>query len=123
MSSAWSVGVATVDITPETPQFLVGMGWRTERSKGVYLPLKASALYLNDGVTAAVLLSADLIAIPRPLLQRLRRAASRDAGVPGDHVIACATHTHDAPRISDTWSWRARSTRPTCAGWRRVCAG
>jgi len=101
MSSAWSVGVATVDITPETPQFLVGMGWRTERSKGVYLPLKASALYLNDGVTAAVLLSADLIAIPRPLLQRLRRAASRDAGVPGDHVIACATHTHDAPRISD----------------------
>jgi hypothetical protein len=97
----WSFGVATVDITPATPQFLVGMGWRTERSKGVYLPLAASALYLCDGRSEAVILSADLIAVPPDLVRRLRAAAEQDAGVPGDHVVCCATHSHDTPRLND----------------------
>lgn|GEM_PF-936921 len=48
----WSFGVAAADITPATPQFLIGMGWRTERSKGVYLPLVASALYEVEGSSA-----------------------------------------------------------------------
>ena len=97
----WSFGVASVDITPSTPQYLVGMGWRTERSKGVYLPLLASALYLTDGQSEAALLSADLIAFPLPMVRRLRAAAASLAGVPAAHVVCCATHTHDAPRLSD----------------------
>ncbi len=96
----WSFGAASADITPATPQFLVGMGWRTERSKGVYLPLRASALFLSDGRNRALLWSADVIAFPAPLVRRLREAAAA-AGVPGDHVVCCATHTHDAPRLSD----------------------
>jgi len=97
----WLFGTASADITPSSPQYLVGMGWRTERSKGVYLPLAATALYLSDGDAEAVILSADLIGFPTPMVRRLRAAAGREAGIPADHVVCCATHTHDAPRLSD----------------------
>ena len=99
--STWSFGVAAADVTPCQPQYLVGMGWRTERSQGVYLPLVATALYITDGKAEAVLLSADIIAFPLPLVRRLRRAAQQETGVPAGHVVCCATHTHDAPRLSD----------------------
>lgn len=119
----WSFGAATVDITPSEPQYLIGMGWRTERSKGVYLPLAAGALYLSDGESEAALVSADLIAFPVPMVRRLRAAALRDAGIPGEHVVCCATHSHDTPRLSDDMAM-AGETDPRYVRWleRQVCS-
>ena len=43
-----SIGVAQVDINPEKPVWLAGYCDRDRRSEGVYLPLRAGALYLAE---------------------------------------------------------------------------
>ena len=44
------VGIATADITPETPIWLSGYAVRQKPSAGVIQPLHAKALAINDGV-------------------------------------------------------------------------
>ena len=97
----WRFGSAKTDITPMTAQWLSGMGYRLEKSKGVYLPLLAEALFLTDGRLEALLINADLIDFPRDMVRSLRRVLAQRLGLPGDHVIFSATHSHDTPRISD----------------------
>ena len=97
----WRFGIATADVTPATPQWMAGMGYRTEKSKGVYLPLVASAFYMSDGVNEALVYSMDILDFPGDLVRRLRANICRTTHVRGDHVVFCATHSHDTPRITD----------------------
>lgn len=99
--SQWRFGAAEVDITPGTPQYMTGMGWRTEKSKGVYLPLKVQALFMSDGRAQAILLAGDVILFPRDMVGRLRRYAETALGIPGDHAVFTASHSHDTPRLCD----------------------
>ena len=98
---SWKFGAAQADITPDRPVWMSGMGYRTHENTGVYGPLKACALYMSDGKSQAVLLNADIIDFPSDTVARLRGALADAAGIPGDHVICSATHSHDTPRLSD----------------------
>jgi neutral ceramidase len=69
------------------------------------MPLYATALALRDADThtSAVVVDLDLLLLPFPLADRLRRAVSELTGVPADHVRVSATHGHSGPSLAPTW--------------------
>ena len=96
----WRFGAASVDITPTTPQFMIGYS-RPDRSDGVYHPLYAKSLYMTDGKTEAAVIAADLCIFPAHVVTRFRRAISGASGIAAGNVVLSATHTHTGPRIAD----------------------
>ncbi|WDR07243.1 neutral/alkaline non-lysosomal ceramidase N-terminal domain-containing protein [Devosia rhodophyticola] len=84
-----SLGVATVDITPDPGLHLAGFAARNLPSTGIHDRLSARAVVVND--TAIVV--ADVIGLHEDMAQRIRERCT----LPADNVIVCATHTHGAP--------------------------
>ncbi len=79
-SDTVQVGVAKVDITPDTPIRMYGYASRTAESAGVAGPLTAKALVIGDdaGDGPAVLLTVDCGAVPDDIVQEVyARLSSR----------------------------------------------
>lgn len=92
-------GAAKVDITPRTPQQLMGYGPKDRYHEGIHHPLSARALYLRGDGGDAVLVTLDLIFIAEESMERVRIALERELDVPAGHVWIGATHTHAAPDV------------------------
>jgi hypothetical protein len=90
-------GVGRVTITPPVGTYLMGFAKRQGGSRGVRDDLYATAIALSDGVTEVVIVSCDLLMIHPDLVQRVRRDASAHTGIPGAHMMFCATHCHSGP--------------------------
>ena len=67
---------------------------------GIHDPLYARALVLDDGTTRIALVVCDSCMIPRELLDEAKRRASQATGIPTDHMLISATHTHTAPTVA-----------------------
>ncbi|MGE0755796.1 MAG: neutral/alkaline non-lysosomal ceramidase N-terminal domain-containing protein [Pirellulaceae bacterium] len=90
------VGVAEADITP--PEGFPVAGYYHERlATGVRDPLKAKAIVLRGGHDRAAVVGCDLTGIAIDLSTEVRRRASAKTGIPADHIILTATHSHTAP--------------------------
>lgn len=99
-------GVARADIT--APVGITPVIWGAQlqtRAEGVDMPLYATALALRDAETdtTAIVVDLDLLLLPFPLADSLRRAVSALTGVPFDHVRVSATHGHSGPSLAPTW--------------------
>lgn len=95
--TALRAGAAEANITPAGSVFLFGYPFVARDSTGVHDPLLASALYLDDGQTQLITVANDIIWVPRPVVQRARQRIAAATGVPADHVMITATHTHSGP--------------------------
>jgi Neutral/alkaline non-lysosomal ceramidase, N-terminal len=90
------VGVAEVDITP--PLGFPMAGYYHERlATGTIDPLKAKAIVFRQGDEAAALVACDLTGIARDLTEEVRKSASQSTGIPAEHIVLAATHSHTAP--------------------------
>ncbi|MCA9072014.1 MAG: hypothetical protein KDA84_23965, partial [Planctomycetaceae bacterium] len=88
---------AVVDVTPSKLPVLVN-GSMYSRSVGeVNTRVNARALALSDGNTKLVIVVVDSCMMPRPLLDEAKALASKRTGIPTDHMLISATHTHSAP--------------------------
>jgi hypothetical protein len=96
---ALNVGVAEIDITPDEPIRLTGYGSRVEPASEVRQRLWARAMAFGDGRSAAVLITADLIGVPRSLSDDIARRLG-DAGVERAAFAMSATHTHTGPSLT-----------------------
>jgi neutral ceramidase len=93
-------GAAAVVITP--PAGIPMAGYYSERgAEGVHDELQAKAVVLEQGGATAALVSLDLIAAPRDLVEDARAAIERVCRVRGANVMISATHSHTGP-IVDT---------------------
>ena len=93
------VGVAEVDIT--SPPGYRMSGYFNERlNTGVHDPLKAKALYLEQGDVRAALVFCDLIGMPGEITAKARELAQQQADVPGANILIAATHSHTGPLFS-----------------------
>ena len=93
-----SVGVAGIDITPEKPIRLNGYGSRSKPSEGVAQKLFAKALAIG-GENPVVLITADLIGIPKQVRAEVAGRLRKKVGLPPDRLALCATHTHTGPTL------------------------
>ncbi|MEI7437067.1 MAG: hypothetical protein WCL16_09725 [bacterium] len=90
------VGAAEIDITPPVGTGMVG-ALVPRYSIGIDDPLMIKALVLESQGTRIAVVVMDLATLPRRQGDACIKAASRKTGIPADHIIWCATHTHTGP--------------------------
>jgi hypothetical protein len=95
------VGVAQVDITPETPVRMYGYAARKTESEGVAGRLRAKALAIgaNDGDGPAVLLTVDCGAVPSDLRDRVFRRVCDTTPLSFERFVLCNSHHHSGPNL------------------------
>ncbi len=100
------IGWAHCDITPDRPTCLRGQ-FHVRVSQGVNDPITATALAIEgagpDGSPdCAIIVSCDLVGVPAHLQQSVRDAVQpRLPDIDVRKVFLHATHTHDAPEMTD----------------------
>jgi neutral ceramidase len=101
MSTAvWKAGAASIAITPTEPMWLAGWAARREPASGKATELFAKALALEDTAGArAVIVTADLIAIPRTLADAVAARVQLRHGLPRERTLFNASHTHTGPEV------------------------
>lgn len=101
--AAMQVGVARIDITPDGPIRLAGYGARpkSETNKIIHR-LSAKALaFGSDAQGASVLLTVDLVGIPKHITQKLANQLATKAGLDPAQLVICASHTHGGPEVGN----------------------
>lgn len=92
-----TAGVARSVITPPLGTFLVGFAAREEGARDIDADLVATALVLGAGSQRVAIVSVDMLAVHPELGAAVRSEVTRRTGIPGDHVMVAATHTHSGP--------------------------
>lgn len=93
----FQAGAAVVDVTPETLPVLVNGGMLSRSIDQIKTRVNARAVALSDGQTTLAIVVVDSCMMPRPLLDEAKALASSRTGIPADHLLISATHTHTAP--------------------------
>ena len=96
----YNVGLSTVDITPPVGIYLSGFAARNERSTGVYHPLRATAVAIDDGATPLLIVGADILGFYERT-ERVRAAIHEETGIDPSHVILNGSHTHCGPALRE----------------------
>ncbi|MDE6725324.1 MAG: alkaline ceramidase [Ruminiclostridium sp.] len=90
------LGYAQTDITPNTPQQLVGFNRANNTSKGILKPLLAQ-VSIWESENRQCLITIDSIGFKRELADILRNKVSNMLDISCDKVMLCFSHCHSAP--------------------------
>jgi hypothetical protein len=93
--AALKAGAATSVITPELGTNIVG-GFKPAPSQHVHDELHARCLVLESGETRLALVVCDLLGFHRCVSDLARKLIHEEIGIPQEHVLISATHTHSA---------------------------
>jgi hypothetical protein len=100
--SAFKAGVATTVITPAEPMWMAGYSARNKPAEGKVHNLYVKALALQDAAgRRLVLLTSDLIGLPRELTDAVAAEVRRRTGLPREGLLLTASHTHCGPVFRD----------------------
>ncbi|MEX2580292.1 MAG: LamG-like jellyroll fold domain-containing protein [Verrucomicrobiales bacterium] len=97
LRAEFKAGSAIVDVTPKEFPVLVNGGMTSRSMDTVKTPVNARCLAFSDGEESIVVVVVDSCMMPRDLLDKAKKIASEKSGVPVDHMLISATHTHTAP--------------------------
>lgn len=96
----WKAGVAAMAITPAEPMWLAGWAARRQPASGKSTELFTKALALQDAQGGrALIITADLIAVPREVAQQVSAQLQARCGIPRDRIMFNASHTHTGPEV------------------------
>jgi neutral ceramidase len=99
----WKVGVAVQIITPEQPMWMAGYANRNKPAEGKLTELYVKALALEDPHgSRLVLLSSDLVGIPRSLSAPVAAEVQKRTGLPRERLMLTVSHTHCGPVLRDS---------------------
>ncbi|MCS6863451.1 MAG: neutral/alkaline non-lysosomal ceramidase N-terminal domain-containing protein [Gemmataceae bacterium] len=98
----FKAAVATQVITPSENIWMAGYAARTKPAEGKLHDLYAKALCLEDATgKRLVLVTTDLIGIPRSLGEAVATAVEKQFGIPREALILSASHTHCGPVLRE----------------------
>ena len=98
--TAWKAGVASAAITPRESMWMAGYASRNKPSEGQVHELYAKALALEDAAgTRLVLVTTDLIGIPRELRDWLEAEVNAKFQIAPAGLLLNASHTHCGPEL------------------------
>jgi neutral ceramidase len=86
-----------VDITPKSPQWLMGYGPR--QSTGVHDPIFHRIAALDDGSTQVFLIASDLCVFSPSVYDDVTTELRKQTGIDPRQVWWTVTHTHSAPEV------------------------
>ena len=93
---SFQAGTVVVDVTPQKLPVIVNGGMISRTVETISTRLHARGLAFASGDTKLVIVVVDSCMMPRPLLDEVKQIASRKTGIPTDHMLISATHTHSA---------------------------
>src|SRR4030095_7184480 len=88
-------GFAERDITPEIGMEVPG-GYGKVFAKRIHDPCKARIAVFDDGKKRVVLVGLDALFIRRADVLAVRRLVTERCGIPGEHVMIGASHSHSS---------------------------
>jgi neutral ceramidase len=96
-------GAVAIDITPN--KFPVGSsGSMTPRqAQMAHDPLHARCLVIDNGETMVAFAICDSCMIPREIFDAAKSRVSSTIGLPADHILCSATHTHTGVSVAPTF--------------------
>ncbi len=97
MAAHLLAGVSTANITPPVGTWLCGFAGRPTGAIGVHDELHAKALVLDDADTVLALVTSDLISFRKNMVSEIREMIQTQIGLPPEHVMLTASHTHSGP--------------------------
>ncbi len=86
-----------VDITPDSPQWLLGYGAR--QSTGINDRIFHRVVLLDDGTTQFALVSSDICLVSPVEYEKMAAALEKRTGIKPNNFWWSATHTHSAPEV------------------------
>jgi hypothetical protein len=86
-----------VDITPGSPQWLMGYGAR--QSTGVHDPIFHRIAALDDGSTQVFLIASDLCLFSPSVYDEMTAELKKQTGIEPRQIWWTVTHTHSAPEV------------------------
>jgi hypothetical protein len=90
-------GAAAAVLTADD-SLVIGGGIGPGKARGREGELRASALVVEGAAGGRIaLVACDVLMIERDVLDRAARRVERETGIPFDHILINATHTHHAP--------------------------
>jgi len=92
-------GACAIDISPKKLPAIVSGMFLERRANKVRDPLHARCLVLDDGATRVAIVVVDSLMMPRELLDEVKKEAQKATGIPTEHMLISATHTHSAPSV------------------------
>jgi len=99
-SPAWAelqAGTAVVDITPQEWPLAPRGSFTPRPVDSAHDPLRVRCLVLDDGNTSIALGVVDSCMVHRDVLDPAKKQASEATGIPVEHMLISASHTHSAP--------------------------
>src|ERR1700730_5334172 len=98
----WKAGVARVTITPEHLMWMSGYANRKKPAEGKLHDLWAKVLVLEDPYRRrAVLVTMDLVGIPRDLSRSVCEELKRRYGLGRTEIVLNVSHTHTGPVVGN----------------------
>jgi putative membrane-bound dehydrogenase-like protein len=94
---AFRAGAATVNVNPTSTESIIAGGFLEGRASTVQDSLWVRAIVLDDGATRLALTVVDTCMMQQSLIDQAKKLASEQCGIPVDHMLVSATHTHSAP--------------------------
>jgi hypothetical protein len=114
--AVFDVGAASVNINPDTPQYISGYGYKGGPTTDVHDPLEVRAFVVSNGTDAAAFVVADLTGwfsayqgnLEPYGITHVRESAAAELQADGltanrSSVIVSSTHTHAAPVAVGIW--------------------
>ena len=92
--------------------FLIGYPHVERISTGVYDPLYATALCLDDGKCRTIAMVVDVLYVDSGLVSACRKRIQESTGVLPEHIFISATHTHSGPVTCDILAMRGDPVVP-----------
>ena len=100
------VGVAQIDITPDYPIRLNGYGSRRTVSEGIIQRIWAKALVIGgDDDEPVLMITVENCGLPDEFTEDLAIRIEGKSGIPRENFVACYTHTHSAPCLTNSASF------------------
>ena len=89
---------AAAEILSADDAMVIGGGIGPGKARGQEGELRASAVIIEDARGGRIaMVACDVLMIERDVLDRAARRIERATGIPFDHILINATHTHHAP--------------------------
>ncbi len=100
LHAEFKAGAFAQDISPTKFPAPVNGSMRANFATEIHDPMHARCLALNDGRRALVFCVVDACMIPREVCEEAKEIASRETGIPKEHMLISATHTHSAAALA-----------------------
>ncbi len=97
------IGLGTAPITPTLDAGLAGYYFHRS-ADGVHDHLWAKAMVVDDGREQVAIVTLDLLNVLDGFVEQARDKIQLELGIPPDHVMISATHTHTAPDLTSSYA-------------------